>query len=127
MRAFLLLIGLVINSGWALSQPEFDFSKRVIKLPKTAEGQVVEFSFEFTNSGNEPLLISEVKVQCSCTKVDFPNKPVLPGEKGKLKVSFDTKGKIGYQDRTLEIHYNHPKSPEIVRFKIMIDNKAEKK
>jgi len=82
----------------------------------------VTYTYEFTNSGNQPLVISDIKVECPCTKFEFPKEPIRPGEKGQIKMSFDTKGKIGFQDRTLDVYSNAKKNPVKLRFKIMVDN-----
>lgn len=48
--------------------------------------------FTFTNAGTEPLIITAAKGSCGCTTPDAPlNKPFMPGEKGKIKVHYDTK------------------------------------
>lgn len=62
--------------------------------------------FSFTNTGDQPLIISAAKVECSCTTVDFPTQPVMPGQTGKVTVSFDTKSVYDRQDRVVEIISN---------------------
>lgn len=47
--------------------------------------------FEFTNTGNAPLIISNVKSTCGCTVPKRPKGPILPGETGKIEVKYDTK------------------------------------
>lgn len=123
MYRLLLIIFLTINSALAYSQAEFSFEKTSVRLPKTKEGEVLKFEYHFTNTGDQPLIISEIKVQCSCTKFEFPKEPIKPGEKGTIKVTFDTKDKIGYQDRTLDLYANTKKNPFKIRFKVMVDNK----
>lgn len=121
MRLFLFFV--VLSSTHLFGQANFKFDKTTLKLPKTKEGEVVRFEYSFTNDGNQPLIINEIKVACSCTKFEFPKEPIKPGEKAVIKVSFDTKDKIGFQDRTLDIYSNAKKNPFKIRFKIMVDNK----
>lgn len=123
MYRFLLIIFLSLNSALVYSQAEFSFVKNTIKFPKTKAGEVLKFQYEFTNTGDQPLIITEIKVQCSCTKFEFPKEPIKPGEKGIIKVSFDTKAKYGYQDRTLDIYSNAKKNPYKLRFKVVVDEK----
>lgn len=104
-------------------QAEFSFLKSTIKFPKTKAGEVLRFQYEFTNTGDQPLIITEIKVACSCTKFEFPKEPIAPGQKGIIKVTFDTKDKYGYQDRTLDIYSNVKKNPTKVRFKVVVDEK----
>ncbi len=119
----LLFIVLTLSSALAPAQEaEFSFLRSTLKLAKAKEGETVRFQYEFTNSGKAPLLITAIKVQCACTTFEYPKDPIPPGEKGIIRVSFDTKGKIGYQDRILEVHSNARKSPHKLRFKITVDN-----
>lgn len=121
-RTFLAFF--ILNSALAFTQvAEFSVLDRTIKLPKTKEGEVVHFQFTFMNHGKAPLIIKEIKVQCSCTKFEFPKDPIPPDGTGVIKVTFDTKGKIGYQDRTLDVYSNAENSPYTLRFKIVVDNK----
>lgn len=124
MKIFALLIATIVNSALLFSQvAEFSFEDKNIRLPKTVEGLTVDFSFPFTNSGKEPIIIKEIKVECPCTKFEFPKAPIQPGKSDSIAVSFDTEGKIGYQDRTLDIYSNAKGSPHQIRFRIMVDNK----
>lgn len=122
MSRLLLIISFIVNSALAFGQAEFSFDKTTIKLPKTKAGEVVKFQYTFTNTGNEPLIIADIKVTCGCTVPTWPKQPIKPGEKATINVSFDTADKIGYQDRTLDIFSNVPKNPVKLRFKIVVDN-----
>ena len=46
--------------------------------------------FEFTNTGNAPLIISSVKSTCGCTVPKKPEGPIMPGETGQIEVKYDT-------------------------------------
>ncbi|MDP2385515.1 MAG: DUF1573 domain-containing protein [Bacteroidota bacterium] len=81
------------------------------------QGKLVEITFEFTNTGNQPLIITDYKVECTCTSVGFPKSPVLPQQKGSLTVTFDTKTVYDRQDRVVEVISNAKNSPERIRFK----------
>ena len=47
--------------------------------------------FEFKNTGNEPLIISNAKGSCGCTVPKWPQEPIAPGAKGSIEVKYDTK------------------------------------
>ncbi|HZW63957.1 MAG TPA: DUF1573 domain-containing protein [Flavobacteriaceae bacterium] len=47
-------------------------------------------TFEFTNTGNAPLIISNVKSSCGCTVPQWPKEAILPGESGEIQVKYDT-------------------------------------
>lgn len=121
LAAFFILISYI-----SIAQSEFKFEEKVKKLPKTPAGEVISFEYNFTNSGNEPLIITDIKVTCPCTKFTFPKEPILPNQSGTISVTFDTKGKIGYQDRVLDIYSNAKESSYTVRFKCVVDHKHPK-
>jgi len=100
------------------------FEQRVQKFKKVKAGELLSFDFLFFNTGTEPLIISEVKVSCGCTVPEFPKAPVMPGESGTIHVTFNTKGKIGYQDRELMVYSNAGNGPAKIRFKGMVDHKS---
>ncbi len=81
------------------------------------KGEVVKLDYDFTNTGTEPLLITDVEVSCSCTTVDFPKQPIAPGQSAKVIVSFDTKTVYDRQDRVVLVKSNDPKSPAKIRYK----------
>ena len=62
-------------------------------LGKIKEGQVIEVTFRFKNSGTKNLIFSNVSASCGCTVPEKPNKPYAPGEEGVIKAKFDSKGK----------------------------------
>ncbi len=121
----LLLIFIFLNSAVIYSQAEFQFTASTHKFPKTEEGTILEHDYEFTNTGDEPLLITEIKVSCTCTKFTYPKHPVLPGQKGTIHVSFDTKEKSDFQNRTLSIYSNAKRNPEKIRFKVLVIEKTK--
>lgn len=57
------------------------------------EGAKIEHKYQFTNTGNEPLLITNAKGSCGCTVGDYPQTPVAPGETAEVTVTLNTTGK----------------------------------
>ncbi|MDZ4751763.1 MAG: DUF1573 domain-containing protein [Flavobacteriales bacterium] len=92
------------------------------KLEEANEGTPLVFSYEFTNSGTEPLIITEYDVECTCTKVTFPQEPILPGAKGEIKVNFDSTGKEGWQYRKIYLLANTKDQIEEIEFRIKINS-----
>ncbi len=77
------------------------------------EGEVVEHTFKFTNTGKTPLVIESASASCGCTAPDWTKSPVAPGEEGQVKVRFDSRNKPGQQSPTVTIRANT--EPNIVR------------
>ncbi len=75
--------------------PEITFDNPVIDFGKVVKGESRTHDFAFRNSGDAPLLI-EIATGCSCTTIDYPTQPILPGERGVIHIVFDsTHKKLG--------------------------------
>lgn len=88
----------------ALSESNFDFGK--IK-----KGDKVEHVYEITNTGTNPLVISEVRPGCGCTVPDFTKEPILPGKKGKITLHFDSSNFEQNVQKYADVFANVEKSP----------------
>jgi hypothetical protein len=75
-------------------------------IGKVSEGEKVEIAYKFINTGSHPLVISSVEASCGCTIAEKPEAPVAPGKEGFIKASFDSKGRIGSNHKTLTVHAN---------------------
>lgn len=93
----------------ALSEPSFDFGK--IK-----KGDVVEHVYEVTNTGKNPLIISNVQPTCGCTVPDFTKAPILPGQKGKITLKFNSANFDGVVHKSAEVYANVEKIPVELTF-----------
>ena len=63
------------------------------------------YRFEFTNTGNEPLILSKPRSSCGCTVPSWPKEPILPGETNEIKVTYNTH-KAGAFNKTVTIYSN---------------------
>lgn len=82
------------------------FTEESFSFGDIAEGTVAEHEFEFTNTGESPLVITSAKGSCGCTVPEYPNTPIAPGATGVIKVSFDSNGRPGQNDKTVTIDAN---------------------
>ncbi|MGB4205385.1 MAG: DUF1573 domain-containing protein [Bacteroidales bacterium] len=89
-----------------VEMPAFEFEKEIHDFGRVIQGEQVSFGFKFKNSGNALLLISSVSSSCGCTVASFPDKPLKPGEAGVITVSFDSRGRMGMQVKTVTILAN---------------------
>ncbi|MGB0934229.1 MAG: DUF1573 domain-containing protein [Lishizhenia sp.] len=122
MRLYFAIIFIALNSAFGFCQSaEFHFlDKTTVKLGKFKEGEKVTHTFTFTNSGEIPLVITNAKVSCTCTTIDFSKKPILPGDTSAITIHFDTKEKYYWQDRVVYIESN-AKKEEKLRFKLYVE------
>ena len=87
--------------------PVITWDKKTHDFGDITQGDKVEHTFYFTNTGNEPLLITNVQVSCGCTTPKgWPRDPILPGGKGELSISFNSAGKIGKQNKPVTVISN---------------------
>lgn len=86
--------------------PVFAFDKENHDFGKINEGDVVEYAFEFKNTGQAPLIISAATGSCGCTVPEWPKEPIGIGETGEILVKFNSTKKPGLQNKTVTITSN---------------------
>lgn len=99
----------------ALSESDFSFGNM-------KKGDVKEHTYEITNTGTNPLIISEVKPGCGCTVPDFTKEPILPGKKGKITLKFDSSNFDGTVGKAADIFANVENAPIRIGFTANITN-----
>lgn len=89
----------------SFDEVEFDFGT-------IDEGEVVSHIYKFTNTGEEPLIISSAKGSCGCTVPKRPREPIAPGDEAAITVEFNSKGKKGQRTQkvTITANTNPPQS-----------------
>ena len=100
--ALIAFIGFVQQSN---AQAKIEFNNDVIDYGEIAKGSDGVRTFEFTNVGDAPLVISNVKSSCGCTVPSKPDGPVAPGESSAIQVKYDTK-RIGPIRKTVTVYSN---------------------
>ncbi|KAA9040664.1 DUF1573 domain-containing protein [Ginsengibacter hankyongi] len=76
------------------------------------DGDKVEYSYRFRNTGNHPLIVASAMASCGCTVPEKPEEPIKPGETGFLKVVFNSKGRVGDVHKTITVTSNaYPSFP----------------
>lgn len=113
MKKLLLLACVLFTSLHASAQsgkgPEakIEFDSVEYNFGKVPEcGKKVEYTFEFTNTGTIPLLITRVATTCKCIDHKFSKKPVPPGGKGEIKVTFNPKKQKGVFYKVIQVFSN---------------------
>ena len=87
--------------------PVITWDKNTYDFGDIFQGEKVERVFRFTNSGTEPLVITNVEVTCGCTTPKgWPRDPVNPGGRGEITVQFDSSHKIGRQNKAIVVVSN---------------------
>ncbi|MBC7534871.1 MAG: DUF1573 domain-containing protein [Ferruginibacter sp.] len=87
----------------------------VYDFGNTTEGEVVQYSYRFKNTGNKPLVVSNVSASCGCTVPEKPEKPIMPGEVGFILVKFNSDKRPGEAHKTITVSSNaNPPFPELL-------------
>ena len=103
--------------------PNITFTKTSHSFGKIPQGRPVSYEFEFTNNGDQPLIIKNVKASCGCTTPSYPTEPIGPGEKEKIKAVFNASS-AGNFHKSITITSNI-KEPNGVDKKIILFIKGE--
>ncbi|PRD57265.1 DUF1573 domain-containing protein [Sphingobacterium gobiense] len=83
-----------------------EFDESVFDFGEVKEGEIVEKIYTYTNTGTAPVILSQVSASCGCTTPSYTQTPVLPGKSGEVKVSFDSNGQVGKQQKIVTIVSN---------------------
>jgi len=73
---------------------------------KITEGQKLDVSFRFKNTGDKPLIIRSVRPSCGCTAAEPPKEPVAPGAIGTIQASFNSQGREGLNKKDIYVEAN---------------------
>lgn len=105
--------------------PAMTFNKKEHDFGVINEGDKVETTFTFTNTGEADLIIANASGSCGCTVPEFPKEPIKPGKTGKMKVSFDSNGKPGMQQKSVNITANTASGKDVLTIKANVTPKAK--
>ena len=121
----ILFVGLVSLGSFAQEKiAKIEFKTNIIDygtIEKGADGVRV---FEFTNTGDAPLIISRVKSTCGCTVPKKPKGPIMPGETGEIEVKYDTK-RVNPIRKTITVYSNAETPTVALKIKGLIIDPAK--
>jgi len=114
MRRLILIAGCLLQIFLVDAQESQPLSGAVITWDNSTfdfgdviEGDKVNHTFKFTNTGNAPLVLTNVEVTCGCTTPKgWPRDPIAPGSTGDLTVAFNSSGKSGKQNKVITVTSN---------------------
>jgi hypothetical protein len=96
------------------SGPRIVFTEKSHDFGDIQQGDQVNYTFKFTNTGTEPLLLSRVETTCGCTATNWTKDPVAPGHTGEVSATFNSTGKKGMQRKVITIYSNATNPKETV-------------
>ncbi len=95
------------------------FEYKELDLGETQKDIEVNAEFYYTNSGSHNLVIYEVEPTCGCTDVKWNKKPIKPGEKGIINITYDGKNSGNYI-KTIKVYGNFKDGIKTLSFKGVI-------
>ncbi len=99
------------------AQGVLKFNKEVHDFGKVAEGPLATYSFEVTNTGTAPVVISNAAASCGCTTPEWSKDPIMPGAKSVIKVGYNTSGRPGAFTKTITVTSNAENATVILTIK----------
>lgn len=104
----LMLVAFACTVSAQKAQAEIKFERTMIDLGKFSEKNPVQSGvFTFTNVGKAPLVINQAVASCGCTIPSYSKAPIMPGQKGTIKVTYNGKGKFpGHFKKTVTVRTN---------------------
>lgn len=122
-KLFIIVLGLFMVSSLVAqdaqnqeaSGPKITFSEASHDFGDIKQGDKVEHTFAFKNTGTEPLILSNVLTTCGCTATNWPRDPIAPGKSGEITVKFNSAGKMGKQNKVVTVVSNATNAQERVK------------
>jgi hypothetical protein len=104
--------------------PVMEFTNTDHDFGTISEGDVVEYTYAFKNTGAAPLIIQSAQGSCGCTVPDWTKEPIPVGATGFVKAKFDSNGKPNIQNKTVTVTANTWPKQTVLRFKAMVTPKS---
>lgn len=103
----ILLVAMVSIGAWAKGDAQFASREHDFGTIK-AKGGAVTATYEFTNTGDEPIsIVTVTNGGCGCTKPSFPLEPIAPGKKGHITIQFDPRNYSGEVNREVKVKFSN--------------------
>jgi hypothetical protein len=107
-------------SASAFAQGVFDFSKTEHDFGDIVEGVNAKFTFTFKNTGNAPIVMTNVNASCGCTTPEWTREPVLPGETGSITAIYSSANRPGAFAKSITITSNASEPSKMLKIKGMV-------
>lgn len=114
MLTFVLAFASTIEAQQKQASISFNKEAHNFGEIKEDDGKVV-YQFSFKNTGQNPLVITQVKASCGCTSPEWTKKPIMAGKEGYVKVTFDPKNRPGPFNKTIMVNTNGDPSVKVLR------------
>lgn len=104
---------------------QIKFDKTTYDFGQLIDGEIVKYSFTFTNTGQKDLLIASVHTSCGCTASEYPTQAIAPGKTGKISVKFNSSGRRGFQNKSISVNTNSIPATQMLYIKANVIQPTE--
>ncbi len=125
MKNLLTLSLFALVSFVARAQGKTEFAKDQYDFGNVVEGTMATHEFTFKNTGDQPVVISNVQASCGCTTPDWTKTPVLPGKTGIIKAMYSSAGRPGVFTKTVTVTSNAAEGSKVLTIKGTVLTKEE--
>ena len=120
MKNLLFILAITLFGLSVQAQAKIEFKTETIDYGTITKGSDGLRVFEFTNTGDQDLIVSDVKSSCGCTVPQKPDGPIAPGASGEIKVKYDTK-RVGPIRKTVTVYSNATESTKALNIKGIVE------
>ena len=103
---------------------EFAFTEETYDFAKIPKGTPVNHDFNFTNTGKEPIVISNVQASCGCTTPKWPKEPILPGKTATINVQYNAANPGGF-NKSITITSNAKTPSKVIYIKGTVEAQSD--
>ena len=107
-----IAIVVVLNAQTTTTEEVLSVKEVAFDFGTIPQGKPVYHFFEVTNTGKDPMVISNVQTSCGCTTPEWSKEPIAPGGTAKVRVGYNAAGE-GHFEKTITIMYNQNLSKQI--------------
>ncbi len=127
MKKVIFSISLAIVSFSLFAQSTLKIVKDAHDFGTIEEGTQASFTFDVQNTGNQPLIISNVQPSCGCTTPEWTKTPIAPGATGKIMATYNSQGRPGAFNKAITVTSNASEPTRVLTIKGFVGPKVEAK
>lgn len=109
---FAFTIAIAVNAQTDANQEVLLVKETAFDFGTIPQGKPVYHFFEVTNTGKNPMVISNVQTSCGCTTPEWSKDPIAPGATAKVRVGYNAAGE-GHFEKYITIMYNQNLSKQV--------------
>jgi hypothetical protein len=94
--------------------PKIEFESTEFDFGSLKQGESVDYTYTFKNTGKSDLIIRKTRASCGCTAINSTAEAIAPGKTGTINATFNSTGKSGTQNKIITVITNDPTQDKIL-------------